>query len=177
VVRWAVVTVPLDDAANIGDVKDRIRDALELVVAKEADGRLLACRLVLTGRTELHPRLVISEQEILVEARASALGLGDEVAWIERVVIDTRPTIDPQMLAQRKDAIGELQRMLQEAGADQALLAQIEGDIGELVRRLPHEIRTDVEDQTLKMAMKGDYAALVAEVAPYLSARLAAQED
>jgi DNA repair protein SbcD/Mre11 len=177
VVRWAVVTVPLDDAANIGDVKDRIRDALELAVAKEADGRLLACRLVLTGRTEFHQRLVISEQEILAEARASALGLGDEIAWIERVVIDTKPTIDPQMLAQRKDAIGELQRMLQEAGADQVLLAQIEGDIGELVRRLPHEIRTDVEDQTLKMAMKGDYAALVAEVAPYLSARLDVPEN
>jgi DNA repair exonuclease SbcCD nuclease subunit len=177
VVRWAVVTAPLDDAANIGDVKDRIRGALELAVAKEADGRLLACRLVLTGRTEFHQRLVISEQEILAEARASALGLGDEVAWIERVVIDTKPTIDPQMLAQRKDAIGELQRMLQEAGADQALLAQIEGDIGELVRRLPHEIRTDVEDRALKMAIEGDYAALIAEVAPYLSARLAVQEN
>ena len=177
VVRWAVVSVALDDAENIGDVTDRVRGALESAVANEADGQLLACRIVFEGRTELHEQLVASEDQVLAEARASALGLGEEVAWIEKIVIATEAAIDPQILAQREDAIGELQRMLLDAGSDDELLAQIADDIGELVRRLPHEVRADTEDQVLGAAIEGDYVALINNVAPYLSARLIAQED
>ena len=177
VVRWAVVSVALDDAENIGDVTDRVRGALESAVANEADGQLLACRIVFEGRTELHEQLVASEDQVLAETRASALGLGEEVAWIEKIVIATEAAVDPQTLAQREDAIGELQRMLLDAGSDDELLAQIAGDIGELVRRLPHEVRADTEDQVLGAAIEGDYVALINNVAPYLSARLIAQED
>ena len=177
VVRWVVLPVPLNDAESIGDVTDRVRGALESAVANEADGRLLACRIVFEGRTEVHEQLVSSEDQVLAEARASALGLGDEVAWVEKIVIDTEAVVDPQALAQREDAIGELQRMLQDARSDDELLAQIEGDIGELVRRLPHKVRADIEDQVLKSAIEDDYVALINNVAPYLSARLIAQED
>ena len=176
VVRWAVLSVPLNNAASVGDVTDRVRDALEFAVANEADGRLLACRIVLEGRTEIHAQLVASEDQVLAESRASALGLGDEVAWVEKVVIGTEAAVDSQTLVQREDAIGELQRMLQDAVRDETLLSQIEGDIGELVRRLPHEVRADLEDEVLKSAVAGDYPALISNVAPYLSARLTAQE-
>ena len=40
VVRWAVLSVALNDAESIGDVTDRVRGALESAVANEADGRL-----------------------------------------------------------------------------------------------------------------------------------------
>ncbi len=176
VVRWAMLSVPLNDAESIGDVTDRVRVALESAVANEADGRLLACRIVFGGRTEVHEQLIASEDQVLAEARASALGLGDEVAWVEKIVIATEAVVDPQTLAQREDAIGELQRMLRDAGSDDELLAQITGDIGELVRRLPHEVRADVEDQVLRAAVEGDYVALINNVAPYLSARLIAQK-
>ena len=176
VVRWAVLRVPLNGADNMGEVTDRVRDALETTVANEADGRLLACRIILEGRTDIHAQLLSSEDQILAEARASALGLGDEVAWVEKVAIAIEPTVDPGTLAQREDAIGELQQMLQAAASDEDLLAEIEGDIGELARRLPHEVRADIEDQVLKSAVEGEYATLISNVAPYLSARLIAQE-
>ena len=136
----------------------------------------LACRIVLEGRTKAHAQLVASEDQVLLEARASALGLGEEVAWVEKVVIATETAIDPQTLAQREDAFGELQRMLQDAGSDEELVAKIEGDIGEMVRRLPHEVRAGTEDRVLKSAVEGDYAAFIRDIAPYLSARLVAQE-
>ena len=78
---------------------------------------------------------------------------------------------------QREDAIGALQQMLQAATSDEALLAEIEDDISALVRRLPHEIRADIEDHILKSAVEGEYGALISEVAPYLSARLIAREN
>ena len=177
VVRWAVVPVALNDASSMSDAYDRIREALEEAVASRAEGRLLACRLQLQGRTDIHNQLVASEDQVLAEARASALGLGDEAAWIEKIVVATEPTVDPKTLAEREDAIGELQRMLAEAGSDIDLLEQIESDIGELVRRLPHEVRADIDDEILKAAIKGDHAGVIAEVTPYLSSRLIAQED
>ena len=177
VVRWVVLPVSLKDADNIGDVTERVRDALESAIANEAEGRLLACRILLEGRTEVHAQLVASEDQVLAEARAGALGLGDEVAWVEKVEIATQPIVEPQSLAQREDAIGELQRMLQDAASDDELLSRLEGDIGELVRRLPHDLRVQIEDQVLKSAIEGDYGALISHVAPYLSARLMAEEN
>ncbi|MBM3346864.1 MAG: DNA repair exonuclease [Betaproteobacteria bacterium] len=176
VVRWAVLTVSTDNAKNVGDVIDRGHDAVK-AAANEADGRLLACRIVLEGRTAVHDQLVASEDRMLAEGRAGALGLGDEVAWVEKVVISTEPEVDAQTLAEREDAIGELQRMLQEAKGDKDLLAKIEDDIGRLVRQLPHEVRGDIDDSVLKTAVDGDYAALIGEVSQYLSARLTAQGD
>ena len=177
VVRWAVLSVPLNDAAHLGDVTDSVREALEAAVANQADGRLLACRIRLEGCTEVHAQLIASEEQVLAAARASALGLGDEVAWVEKVVIATEATLDAEILAQREDAIGALQQMLQAATSDEALLAEIEYDISALVRRLPHEIRADIEDHILKSAVEGEYGALISEAAPYLSARLIAREN
>lgn len=176
VVRWAVLSISLADAERFGDVIDRIHDAVEAAVT-DANGRLLACRVVLQGRTAVHDQLIASEDRILAEARAGALGLGDEVAWVEKVVINTQSYVDAETLAEREDAIGELQRLLQEATGDDALLAQIEDDIDKLVRQLPHEVRVDIDDSVLKVAVDRDYAALIGEVTPYLSARLTAQED
>lgn len=177
VVRWTVVPVGLEDVASMGDAFDRVRNALEDSVTNLAEGRLLACRIQLQGRTEIHEQLLAAEDHLLAEVRSSALGLGDDIAWVEKVVIETEPMIDPQTMAEREDAIGELQRMLQDAGNDADLLEQLEGDIGEMVRRLPHEVRADVEDEVLKAAIDGDHAALIADVTPYLSARLTAEED
>jgi hypothetical protein len=136
----------------------------------------LACRVQLEGRTEIHEQLLAAADYLLAEARSNALGLGDDVAWVEKVVIATEPAVDPQTLAERKDAVGELRRMVQEAAADTDLLQQLQDEIDEMVRRLPHEVRADAEDAVLQAAIDGDHAALIAEVTPYLSARLTAEE-
>ena len=176
VVRWSVVPVDLENATNIGDAVDCIREAIESAVTL-AEDRLLACRIRLQGRTEDHGQLLAAEDQLLAEARSIALGLGSDKAWVEKVVIATEPVIDPEILAGSEDAVGDLQRMLQEASSDSDLLHKLKTDIDGMIRRLPHEVRTDVEDRMLKAAVDGDHAALIAEVIPYLSARLIARED
>jgi len=177
VVRWSYVHVDVKDATSFGAVLDRIGDALEAAVANEADGRLLVCRIALEGQSEIHDQLISSADQLLVEARASALGLGNEIAWVEKVVTSTTSLVDPQTQLEREDAIGELQRMLQSAHTDDELVAQLESDIGELVRKLPHEISNDVDDDILRAALDGEYAQLMTNVMPFLTARLTAQED
>ncbi len=175
VVRWARVPVSVDGCDRTVEVVDCMRDAIEEAVTNDTDGRLLACRIELKGRTEIHDRLVASTEHLLAEARAAALGLGEDAAWIERVVVATESTGDPGILAAREDALGELQRMLGDAGEDAALLEQLEADIGELVRKLPHEVRADAEDAVLRAVIDGDYASLIDQVTGYLTARITAE--
>jgi exonuclease SbcD len=172
VVRWARVPVAVDRCDRMGDVLDCMRDAIEGVVTNEAGSRLLACRIEFKGRAEIHDQLVASTEHLLAEAQAAALGLGEEAAWVERVVVATESTVDPRTLGAREDALGELQRMLEDASKDAALLKQLEADIGELVRKLPHEVRVDAEDAILKAAINGNYASLIDQVAGYLTARI-----
>jgi len=177
VVRWSYVPVDMKDASSFGAAVDRIGFALEAAVANEADGRLLVCRIALEGQTDIHDQLIASADQLLVEARAIALGLGNEIAWVEKVVTSTTPHVDPQAQLAREDAIGELQRMLQSAHTDDELLTQLESDIGEMIRKLPHEIRDDIDDDLLKAALDGEYAQLMTDVMPFLTARLTAQEE
>jgi len=96
---------------------------------------------------------------------------------VEKVIVETEPAIAPEILEQREDAVGELLRMLREAGSDTELLHRLETDIGGMVRRLPSEVRSAVEDTVLKAAVDGDHAALIGGVAPFLSARLTEGRD
>ena len=172
VVRWVRLSVPVDGCTRLTETVDRVRVAIEKAVAHDAEGRLLACRIELTGRTEIHDSLLASTEYLLAETRGAALGLGEELAWIERIVIATQPVLDPATLRAREDALGELQRMLEDAAEDTALRQQLEADIGELVRKLPHELRADPEDAVLKAAIDGDYSGLIDQVSSYVAARI-----
>ena len=176
IVRWARLDVDVADAERFEDVVDRIRARIERAVREEADGRLLACRIELLGRTVAHEELVVSTKRLLAETRAAALGLGDEVAWVERVVVATEPIGDKAAVSAREDALGELSRMLDAAHEDETLLAKLEQDIGRFVGTLPYELRSKLEDRALEMAMRRDCGGLVDEVRTYLLARLAIRD-
>ena len=75
----------------------------------------------LTGKAVLHGQLFSSVEQITAEARSSALSLGEEAAWIERVVIKTEPVSNPAG-ALRADALGDLQRIIEQASADSQLV-------------------------------------------------------
>ena len=175
VVRWALLPVPVDRCTQMNEVVDCVRTAIERAVENDSDGRLLACRIELTGSGEIHGTLLASREEILAEVRGAALGIGEDVAWIERVVIATQAAVDPGTLRGREDALGELQRMLEAAGGDEDLHERLKADIGRLVSGLPHEVRVESVDAALKAAIDGEYAGLVGEMSGYLTARITAQ--
>ena len=172
VVRWAEFKVDVAATGNINDVIDLVEQALAQGVAN-ADGRLLSARMVLQGCTELHSQLVTDVDYLTAEARAVALGLGDEVAWVERVAVKTTPvSVAPPV----DDTLGVLQHMLKEAITDEDLLGQLNSNISELISKLPHKLRDKCEDEVLGAAVNGDYADLVRQVIPYLNAWLTADD-
>jgi hypothetical protein len=172
-VRWTLLPVPVEQCGVVADAVDRISQAIEEGVERDAQGRLLACRIELTGQTGLHGELLASADHLLAEARAAALGLGDEVAWVERLIV---ATASPEAAASRTDALGDLQRIIESAGSDAELQARLATELGDLVRKLPHDIRTDADDAVLKAAIDGNIANLIAHGGAYLGARLATEK-
>jgi exonuclease SbcD len=72
VVRWAHVPVPVDGDINPGDLIGRIGHAIENAVNDASVGRLVACRIELTGRTALSDYILASREQLIAEARAAA---------------------------------------------------------------------------------------------------------
>ena len=91
VVRWTRIPVTVDDSDNAADVVRKISLAIEHSATNVSGGRLLACRIELTGRTKLHDYLLCSRDQLGAEACAAALALGEEAAWVEQLVIGTEP--------------------------------------------------------------------------------------
>jgi DNA repair protein SbcD/Mre11 len=123
----------------------------------------------LTGQTKLHGELLASADHLLADARAAALGLGEEAAWIERLVVATESL---ETAASRKDALSDLQRMIESAGGDAELQARLAAELGDLVRKLPHDVRAETDDAVLKAAIDGNIAGLITHSGEYLNARL-----
>jgi DNA repair protein SbcD/Mre11 len=184
VVRWALVSIDTGDTGDTGccdrieAIVERAGHAIERAVSSAGgDGRLLVCRLVIKGETELHGSLLASGDRLLAEARSAALGLGDGVAWIEKLVIDTVSPQAPATLFNREDALGQLRLMMARAHEEETLIAQVRADISQFVSKLPHEIRTGTEDPILSAAIKEDDNRLFEGAADYLTARLIEEEQ
>lgn len=92
--RWAAPTVDLtgveDEAAALG----AISDALAPIMA-EAEGRLVAVRVTLSGATALHRRLKAERRRLADEVQALAHHLAEDV-WIETLRVDTS---EPELAA------------------------------------------------------------------------------
>ena len=76
----------------------------------------------------------------------------------------------------RKDALGDLQRMIESAGGDAELQARLASELGDLIRKLPHDIRAGSSDAMLKAAIDDNIAGVITHAGAYLSARLAAEK-
>ncbi|ROO27303.1 metallophosphoesterase [Salinisphaera japonica YTM-1] len=171
VARWAVTDIDISAAEDFNDVLAVMRQALAAEAA-EADGRLLAIRLRLTGQTALHEALLADPERLLAEARTSAAGTGSAEIYVEAVRLACQPTAHAGDRAEREDALGELARLLESAADDDDVQSMVAADIRPLIERLPHDIRADVDDALLAAAIEGDTATLVRGASRYLLARL-----
>jgi DNA repair exonuclease SbcCD nuclease subunit len=86
--RFADMRVDVSDAMTEADVTARMRDSFASLDA-DADGRLLAVRVRLTGTAPLHT-LLIAQRAQIAENAQSALHHVHEDAWLEKCLIETR---------------------------------------------------------------------------------------
>ncbi len=156
VVRWHDAQVNLDGLEKESAAVQRIRDAL-LDAVEQADGRLVAARITLTGASPLHGSLHRERQRWQAEIRGIAQDIGEDSIWIEQIKVGTTPMYDLTELAERDALTRIVLETLERATGEVNLLPD---DILEMLNILPVEVRTEVESDW----QEGQRDALIAEV-------------
>jgi exonuclease SbcD len=103
--RWARVEVDVGGARHLHEVSDLVQAQLRAAVV-EADGRLVAARVVLTGSTPVHDRLIAEHEQLEAQIRSHSYELG--AMWIERIHHDTTRPGGLPLRPDRDDAMAEL---------------------------------------------------------------------
>lgn len=139
VARWSQITVDVTGADDRDEALGRVRDALCEAVAT-ADGRALACRVTLAGRTSAQRSLGARPQLLTDEVRALALDAGGGQIWIEGVRCAAEPDVAATDLAARRDPIARLLRDGRTFAADPERLLEQVPTVRELTRILPPSV-------------------------------------
>jgi hypothetical protein len=155
------VTLRLEADDGVDELYDKAREAFGHA-RDEAEGRLLAARLIVEGATRAHADVAAGRERVVSELRARALDLGDAL-WLEKVELRTRPPVALDELRGSEGFVGELLRAVDEARRDPALAAELRAQLQPLVEKLGDELPGDV-----------DVAALLDEVEAHLVSALVA---
>lgn len=81
--RWESATIDVGELASVADVPARVQAALAHLVG-EADGRLLALRLTLTGTTDLRREMIAGRTRLADEVQAACHRLHEDI-WLEKL--------------------------------------------------------------------------------------------
>ena len=171
VLRWHVVDVDASDANTLEEVVRLVGRAFEQLIAKTPDKIYLSVRVCIKGKTAAHGELFGLESQLREEVLGQAAGQGIDRLWVEKVRIETEPIIDAAHIAERSDAIADLQRFLDEAPEDEALIASLLEDLLPLVNKMPIELIKSVPE--LDAIRSGNIGGIVKSVTPSLLAYLA----
>tara|TARA_R110002072_G_scaffold135053_2_gene276191 strand:- start:1161 stop:2429 length:1269 start_codon:yes stop_codon:yes gene_type:complete len=139
VMRWARAEIDISGIESVDEVYERVREVLQNVL-DEADGRLVASRLILEGSSPVHSELHIDSERWIQEYRALASDMGGGGMWLEKVLLDTRQVINREELLERDDALGGLLRTIKKFEAGDAGLDDLALEIAPLRQKLPSEI-------------------------------------
>lgn len=135
VLRWAEVKADVGNAQNIEQAAVAFGEALSREIS-DFDGLNACVRAVLTGRCPAHGRLSSDPEAVSANIRAVASEVSGGKVWIERVKLQTRPTIDFDIIAESDTPQGELLRYLKEIAENSQGLEDLGLDLTALKSKL-----------------------------------------
>jgi DNA repair exonuclease SbcCD nuclease subunit len=152
VVRWEECLVDASQASDTGEVLERVRQAL-LSKSDNAEGRLLATRIIVSGACGAHSALSHQYERFAAECRAMANDIGASQVWVEKVRLLTCAEATMVELAERSDPLTDLLRFIRDLKADEAQLGQLLAGFKDLTQKLPIELISgpdamDLDQQT-----------------------------
>jgi DNA repair exonuclease SbcCD nuclease subunit len=135
VLRFALCRVELNGCESLDLVTDKVREAMERE-RRGTDGRPLAARVVLEGKSSLHEHIHRNEEKLREEFRAVAADLGD--VWLEKFRIATRPLAQGPL--EGDSPLTGLMQAVAELRLDSASLTELVPEFEALRSRLPAEL-------------------------------------
>jgi predicted phosphodiesterase len=170
VLRWHRLEVDVSAAGDLASVVQAVSRDFSTLLETEHEGRPMAVRVVLTGRTSAHGDLFGCEAQLRAEILALSASMAGERAWIEKVRVETTPALDAAAILRRADAVADLQLLLDEAPSDTALLAALAEELLLLAGRTPHELADTLPQ--IKAIRNGEVGSIIESVVPGLIAHL-----
>ena len=134
VLRFEVCRVDLTGCMRADGIRDRVSEALD-AQRRESDGRPLAVRVILEGRSDLHAGLHRDRGHLREEMRALAADLGD--VWLEKLEVATRPGV--RSLPEEDSPLAGLEQAVAGLRLDGSLL-DLAPEFENLRGRLPAEL-------------------------------------
>jgi DNA repair exonuclease SbcCD nuclease subunit len=160
VVRWQVLEINLAGVTEESEALGRVAKSMSKAV-NDADGRLIAARIIFTGATPLHGSLHRESDRWRAELQGRAQDQGAESIWIEKIKILTSPVYDLAQLAERDALTKIVLETLEEARIESGNLP---GDIKDMLGFLPTEIcsevSSDLEESQVAIALE-DVRAII----------------
>ncbi len=138
VLRWCACRVDAADTADAEEVLDRVRQSLRAEV-DTSGGWPLAVRVSVFGACEAHRTLCADPERWTAEVRNVAAETGE--VWIEKVKLETRQKHDLAALLCRDDPLARLVRAIHDLGATPEFPERLLGELDDLRRKLPAELR------------------------------------
>ena len=169
--RWHVVEVDASQASTMQEVVRLAGQAFESLLAETPESIYLSVRVCIKGKTAVHGEMFGLESQLREDILGQAAGQGTDRLWVEKVRLETEPAVDAAQLATRSDAIADLQKFLDQAPEDAALLDALLQDLRPLLDRMPLDVVRAVPE--LDAIRTGDMAGIVKAVTPGLLAYLA----
>lgn len=168
VIRWVRLEVAVASEDEHDQAIQLVSRALSRAV-EQADGRLLACRIVLTGQSDLVARMRAEPEHWLQEIRALALRF-DKV-WIEQLKIEGQAPPTRVRDLGREDALGSVLRGVHTLGEDPRELELLGRALfDKLESQLPAEWREG--DDGVNPTSRESLQQTLGEVSELLRARL-----
>lgn len=141
VVRWEVTNVDVSEAVSLDDILAICSAAIERTY-RAAEGRVLAMRFVISGRTALHDTLLAQRHSVTNEIRSIATDVGSGDVWLEKIKIETASNLvsalDPVV---SDDALGEIAVLFQQAMDTPSLLTDLGLDLADAFKKMPAELK------------------------------------
>lgn len=171
VLRWVICQVDLSECETIDSVYDSIRKAFEQKL-DSADGKILALRLVLSGRCAIHAQLFNRMAQWAEEFRGIAAGLGD--IWLEKIAYRTSRKVSLKDITIENTPIAGLMQSIDNLELDSDSLFELVPELAVLKSKLPPCIQSF--DEPFLDTSSDKIAELRTEVQELLIARLLQHE-
>lgn len=174
VMRWEHVQLDATDAEDGEALLERFAEQLARLDRRHG-GMPLAMRVTVSGRCRVHEQLAGQPAHWRREVQAQALSASGGRVWIEKVRFRTSPNVSLGELLQADGPIAEVAAYFDELRRDDERLLELAGELSELMRRLPDELRTGHE--AVDWTRPANVRDLLAEVEPLLLGRLLDEES
>jgi len=139
VLRWVKCNVDITDAAEIREVLDRTRKAIENE-RFSADGRPVAMRIRFEGATPISNELSAYPERFEQQIRALGAEIAGDDLWIERVENATIGKQDLESVLSDDTAFGELLKDILATPENPDEISGLNDVISDLRKKLPSEV-------------------------------------